>query len=671
MSKPRFEDTKPLKNGKPAFEDTMPLDGEKPPFELTSPVKESPGVLGTIANVADIPGSVVRTGIEAAISPEKDIIPSVSQQISNIAKSPLTGSTLGARGEDINREILKRFGEEYNKESIPGKIGGLTTEVAIETVTSPFSFLAAVPKITKAIRKPLLSASERQAARTVAKYATKAATTAEGVDPKVIGAFLVEHDLQGHMRNPVKFYEKIAGKTPVLKLNPEHIETLVVKKGKKEKGLIGKTSEEISSLLKAVEDQYKIKSINTADIGVANLMKNIEKRLSPTSGETPDLKNIQRVLEETLKPFKKERIPGVPRQEMVKFPGTLEMGMIEIPSPDQISLSPNTVSLTQLHELRKNIGKLLSDRDFYKTPDKAMTTETEVLRDLYKQIGDEIKSTLAGKEIRVGNTLLDAGKFYEGQNSKLKNLYDLESMLEFTPLSELKQTDIPALLAGMAAKGGALGASAGSAALLGLPQYAVPAAVGGGILGAGFSAADKLEGAVPEYLTSIMKQASKVAPRVVPPLVPQGSIMYLRGGKPVAAPQEGQPFPSSSKIDFSPREIIDFKIPNTTEGILQNKEKVLAKIAQSGQPPEEVSTMAKILNSRPKEVAAVMSQFINSNPELFEIDEYKIFDGKFVDPMEMDKAIAKTAKREDMDSIQRAKLINKLSKHQLWDPGLA
>jgi hypothetical protein len=37
----------------------------------------------------------------------------------------------------------------------------------------------------------------------------------------------------------------------------------------------------------------------------------------------------------------------------------------------------------------------------------------------------------------------------------------------------------------------------------------------------------------------------------------------------------------------------------------------------------------------------------------------------------MNRAIAKTSVREDMDSIKKAKLINKLAKHQMWDPGLA
>jgi hypothetical protein len=633
--------------------------------------KEEPGFLETAINVADIPGSVVRTGIEAAISPKKEILPEISKQIQNIAKEPLTGSTMGSRGEDINREILGRFGEEYKKESLPGKIAGLTTELAVETATSPFNLISAIPKVSKVIRKPLMSASEKQAAKTVAKYTTKAATTAEGVDPKVIGAFLVESDLQGHMRNPVKFYEKIAGKTPVLKINPESLETLVIKKGKRQGGLIGKTSEEITSLLNTIQKEYGIESINTADIGVANLMKNIQKKLSLTSGETPDMSKIEQVLVDTLKPFKKTKVQGTAKEEIAKIPGSLELGKVVTPGEMELKLSPNKVTLTQLHELRKNIGKLLSDRDFYKTPDKAMALESEVLRDLYREIGDEIKKTLAGKEIRVGNTLVDAKEFYEGQNSKLKNLYDLESMLEFTPLNELKQSDIPAVLTGMAAKGGVLGATAGLAGLMGLPNYAGTAALIGGTLGAGMSAANKLEQATPEYLTSIFKQAAKVAPKVIPPLVPQGTIMYMRGGKQVPPPEQSPiPFPSSSRINFTPKDIINFKIPNNSQEILQNKEKVLAKLTQSGNA-EEAGVMAQILNSRPKDVSAVMSQLMMSTPELFDIDEYKVFDGKFVDPADMDRAIAKTSVREDMDSIKKAKLINKLAKHQMWDPGLA
>jgi hypothetical protein len=54
----------------------------------------------------------------------------------------------------------------------------------------------------------------------------------------------------------------------------------------------------------------------------------------------------------------------------------------------------------------------------------------------------------------------------------------------------------------------------------------------------------------------------------------------------------------------------------------------------------------------------IISQF----PDVFEKSKYKIFDGRFIDPEDKARAADSISKREDIDSIQRAKMISKINK---------
>jgi hypothetical protein len=49
-------------------------------------------------------------------------------------------------------------------------------------------------------------------------------------------------------------------------------------------------------------------------------------------------------------------------------------------------------------------------------------------------------------------------------------------------------------------------------------------------------------------------------------------------------------------------------------------------------------------------------------PQLFEKSKYKVFDGKFMDPNDRAKAADDISRRDDLDSIQRARMINKINK---------
>ncbi len=650
-----------------------------------------PSLFEKIINVIDIPSSVGRTAMEAGLSPEREVIPEVSKQISAIKERPLTAAAEAPSEYDVFRELVGKP-EPKSPEQIAARqkefpildpimrgaeqVTGTLAGAAIGTLAAgPVglgSFLA-----RKLVKKPFISMAERQAAKAVSKYANKAKVGAEGVDPSVIGARLVAEDLQGKLRNAPKFYETIAGKRHIQKIRPDSLDTLVIKRGKKEGGLISKTSGEITSMLQSVEKQAPESAVIPADVGLKVIFENIRKKLSATSGETPNIEQIQQYVENALKPFdtKTEVFPGEPFLQ--KMPGSLELSE-QLKTVEKKVPVARKITITQVQELRKNIGKLLSDRDFYATPDKAIAAETEVLRDLYKELGNEIKTKLANVDVRVGGNIVNAAEFYEAQNNKLKSYYDIESMLEFTPLKDLQDNDLAQMTFGILAKGGILGAATGSSMLFGLPDYATTGGIIAAGVSGGMSAANTVQKALPEYLTSIFKQAANVAP-YSGPITQTGSMLSREG---LFQPEQNtfQPeynfsqttpaFQTGSPFGFTPKELITYKLPTTTQGLLADKHKVLAKIAQQGLPENVIDTVTQALNGDPEELSNIAPLLMTQFPELFKKGKYLTFDGKFLDPNDRAKAADDTSKREDLNSIQKAKMINQINKFNKVPEGL-
>jgi hypothetical protein len=119
---------------------------------------------------------------------------------------------------------------------------------------------------------------------------------------------------------------------------------------------------------------------------------------------------------------------------------------------------------------------------------------------------------------------------------------------------------------------------------------------------------------------------------------------------------------SPQSIGFSQKDIINFKIPRNTQAVMENKDMVLAKLVQKGADPMVIDAVAEGLNGSGDDIANVMPLLVTQMPTLFEKAKYSTFDGKFLDPNDRAKAADDISKRDDMNSIQRAKMINKINK---------
>lgn len=116
-------------------------------------------------------------------------------------------------------------------------------------------------------------------------------------------------------------------------------------------------------------------------------------------------------------------------------------------------------------------------------------------------------------------------------------------------------------------------------------------------------------------------------------------------------------------IGFAPREIINYRVPLSTQAVLEQKDKVLAKFVQKGLPEEMIETLTMALNGDPGDLSDILPMILIQMPEIFEKSKYKVFDGKFIDPNDKARAADSISRREDINSIQRAKMISKINKN--------
>jgi hypothetical protein len=151
---------------------------------------------------------------------------------------------------------------------------------------------------------------------------------------------------------------------------------------------------------------------------------------------------------------------------------------------------------------------------------------------------------------------------------------------------------------------------------------------------------------------------------------PFAGIRYLDPSIPRYLQRPEEPKRTPQSLNFSPEDIVDYRLPLSTEGLLAEKDRVLAKLTQEGLPDNMLDTVAQALNGDPEDLSSIAPLLMTQFPGVFKKAKYKVFDGKFLDPNDRAKAADDTSKREDLNSIQRAKMINQINKFNKVPEGL-
>lgn len=114
-----------------------------------------------------------------------------------------------------------------------------------------------------------------------------------------------------------------------------------------------------------------------------------------------------------------------------------------------------------------------------------------------------------------------------------------------------------------------------------------------------------------------------------------------------------------------PEQFIRTPLPRTTEGLMKNKTFVLGKVAQM--MPEMFEAVKDTYDHEPEMLGEIAQVLSLKMPHLFERDKYNRFDGRILSEKDKQAAIKDTLLKNELSSIEQAKIITRLNKEGLYD----
>jgi len=535
-------------------------------------------------------GAPVREAIHSALNGENPIEGALKGfgNMGAISGKEIASKDLGITDTYSNNDTFSSKGVEYKSHGAnvsPADITGLGIDVAADPFNMVGGTLKAAEKTIQAI-EPLRIAVKSRIAKDAIRYMSGYGKNKDILNlisrklPEEIGATLVEKNLVKHINDPEKLLKAMSGsrKLDVVRLSrdADHFKSTIL-----DHGLIGDLSKETGDML----DQLP-KSVST--IKIPDIISNMRKKLNGKMMSISPIAND---------PIKLE-----------KYADTLK----SILKPEVFG---EDLSLSHLQKLKQSISMQLSDLDFVnaaKTSEK-LSFQKEVITDLFHEIKDTIKSKLS--DIPLKGSKLSAKDLYEANNASIENMIVLSSMARQgiskgmsapTKFATLLNLGIESsLAAGVYSLSGSAGMAASATGLYHMARQGTD--FGRGIVGASARGLDyirKGSGSIPYMSTaaSLGRNTMQAA----------GAIAGGAGRSP------------DSLNDIAGK-IQRFKLPRSTEALVNNKEGVLAKISQSTDTPEIYDTLREGLN-HPGQLKEILPMLSQQAPELFAHDKYRRFD---------------------------------------------
>lgn len=615
--KPKFEDTLPLEevSSKPDFESTVSLDS---PLKVKQEIPQG-DLYDTLSDIAVTAPQGVTTWADEA-------------QAALQAALKVGGGKKATLGEAYEQElapIRERIGLATERSPIATGLGQVATGIGSAFVPGVgFGKLAgAGSMITRGAIEGLGTAEDKAsmegavqsgmgagigALGSLASGALKKITTA---DPNKIRANILGARSSEFKEVGIKEREKIAKELKDMGLFSNTKVDFDVAQGK----FISK-----GKSLENLEKPVREKLLDRLDQATGKIQTEKLKVIEPFKYEPIDLDELSNVLDDVSVRFSKKATGKKVRFEDAQ---ELKNTILEDIADDmeEMGLEQPTIELIEMAKARlsddvSNIGK---NPSIVKTPYQA---------DLYNQ-------------------------YYSGINRKLRSLFGDTKYSKYNDMQQkmlTAKTDLTKAIASEDAQklqagwGGWFNKLANET--LGSPEAGLGTA----------STKETLDRVIPQGIQRGIKLGVEEAPfagiRYIDPSIPEAKVPYSPGLQPTSM--------------LTPKQMIKYRIPRSTDGILQNKETVLGKIAQAGVPDELYNTIAYALNESPEQIPNVVPLIISQFPNLFEQSKYKTFDNKFIDPNDKARAADDISKRDDLNSIQRAKMISKINKNSEVPEGL-
>lgn len=337
---------------------------------------------------------------------------------------------------------------------------------------------------------------------------------------------------------------------------------------------------------------------------------------------------------------------------------------------------PRHWSLQDMLTLRTNVGERMSSPTFYM--DTANSTEKDVLLSLYRNLREEISSKLEGIPTKIKNvdgSPMSAATYYDLQSDAIHRMIQAKTLLRKEVLKGNKAPDAAASIIALVTGGAMYGGATAANMMMG-GNAAIPAtALGIGAAAAGYGAAKSATPGVLASGANILRSGIGAAQRNPEPLarVLGAGSRKLRDNYVM---ENESKYPKVFGREPQSVDVQSIKIPRSVQGILQNKEAVLEKLAAQGISDNVYRAVAYGMNKSPKNLSNVLPLLMQEYPDMFEDNQsnyssaddkyYNLLDGKFIDSNEAAAAADSISKRSDLSSVQRAKIINEINKNKKW-----
>jgi len=440
--------------------------------------------------------------------------------------------------------------------------------------------------------------------------------------PIRIATTIMDNNLGREVGNPAKFLEKVGGKKKVnwsVKGNKD--QPLIAREG----GLIAKKKKEVDEIVSLADKVIGRPSVNVDEIRDSIVQGVVDRAVDPLSGEKMDPAYVKKVKDLTFQYLKP--IPG------------------------------KKLSITELNELKRNIGRKIRSDVFTKSADEAVQVESELLSKIYLELKETIENAVGEIRPSFADNLSNA-------NDEMHSLMTISDALDKLPAKELKNggsiEDITRLIGtGIAGATGygiaeAAGISPGFMALAGAGAYGMTKGI-------------------PRYLErSVQSGTAKgvqklLSGQLIESPVKKGALMGVDAARSynaisnepiVGREPQSVGMPVQAKVNFM---LADTQIPRSTEWIKEHPNLVVGRLMQVA--PELAAQVQIALEKGQdqilKKTLPLMAQQV---PEIFEYDEYGSFDGKIIDPNMKQMYTEKVMSDPDLDTYEKAEIIDHLNK---------
>ena len=572
-------------------------------YEEGEEAYEEGGFIDTAIDTMDVPGSILRAGIGGGLDADKSALGEAGRQAGAILTKGPSESVNAPTGSELLEKagLFEETDDSWNKTLL-----GIGAEAALDplNVVNPAKGLAKLA--SKGLRKGLKKKLTKSTARALSHIENiSKANVSKGFDPEVVSRRLVEEDLVKHISNPTKLLEKLSGARGI---NTRHAKSgVIIKRGERKGGLISDAS------------------------------KSMKELIDEASKMMPEVKNSRISL--PVEDFYDDLI-----EDATKASGLVDADKAKISEIVGKYVKGDSYTVNELFALKKDLSKNLSSQLYFQPADKAMALEKELMMKIERNIDTQLQDMLGNVEIQGQN----AGDLYSLQNNRMHQFITTKNFLEMTPIKELKNANIPTLMASATAKG------AGWA----IPSFLLENVSGMGGLGMGGMAAGMgvdlgatgsraIRENMPAIEAQMLDKASH-APETLLKVAPEAGRMY-RDEDEKREESSANPMSPQARLDINlPKMLNKMKLPRNSQEIIDNPDlqKLLKlKVAQgsegtirdmyskAGQNPNDVhpediargaqeyyKNIEMLVDENMDDFSAAMPMLTTTHPELFKKD---------------------------------------------------